>query len=127
MDAGALIYSILSASPDMQTLTGGRIYPMRLPQGTAVPAVAYQLVSRMPNEMTHGQRIYDHARIQVSIFANTYAEMSAVGDACRAAIDGYRSADIIAAVMDLELDHFEDLYDRYHRTQDYRLNLPSPI
>ena len=127
MDAGALIYGILSASPAIQTLAGGRVYPMRLPQGTAVPAIAYQLVSRMPQEMTHGQRIYDHARIQVSIFANTYADMAAVADACRAAIDGYRGGEIIACVMDLELDHFEDLYDRYHRTQDYRLNLPSPI
>ena len=47
---------------------------------------------------------------------------------CRLALDGYRGADSTTAiVLEMEHDQFEDGYDRYHRVQDYRMNLPSPI
>ena len=32
-----------------------------------------------------------------------------------------------AIVLEMEHDQFENGYDRYHRIQDYRMNLPAPV
>ena len=128
MDANTLIYDLLKASPAVQTLAGGRVYPVRIPQATAAPSICYMLVSRMPQECMKGQRIYDKARVQVSIFGSDFSTLAAVADGCRLALDGYRAKDgTTAIVLEMEHDQFEDAGDLYHRVQDYRMNLPSPL
>ena len=126
MDAGTLLYSLLSQSPAVQALCGGRVFHVRVPQGQAMPAVVYQLISQIPQQYILNQRSYDLARVQISIFADSYPTIAPLAAAVRAVLDGYRQDDIISMVLDLETDHFEDGADRYHRTQDYRLNLPAP-
>lgn len=128
MDANTLLNALLRASPVVQAVAGGRVFPVRIPQSSPTPAVCFMLVSRMPQEFTHGQRIYDKARVQVSIFADDFTTLSALADGCRAALDGYRGTDTTTAiVLEMEHDQFEDGYDRYHRVQDYRINIPSPL
>ena len=129
MDAGTLIYSLLSQSPAVVAICGGRVFPVRVPQGQLMPAVAYQLITQMPQEFIGGSRGDDTARFQLSIFSDTYPQAVALALACRKVLDGYRPAPgaTVAVVLDMETDHFEDGADRFHRSQDYRLNLPSPL
>ena len=127
MDANTLIFSLLKASPVVLTVAGGRVFPVRIPQATSAPSVCFMLVSRMPQECMRGLRLYDKARVQVSIFADDFGTLSTLADGCRAALDGYRGQDTTTAiVLEMEHDQFEDGYDRYHRVQDYRMNLPAP-
>ena len=127
MDVGTLIFGLLSQNATIQALCGGRVFPVRVPQGQAMPAVVYQLISQIPQQYIGNQRSYDLARVQISIFADSYPALAPLAAAVRLALDGYRQADIISVVLDIETDHFEDGADRYHRSQDYRLNLPSPV
>ena len=127
MDAGTLIYALLSQNAPLQALCGGRVFPVRVPQGQLMPAVVYQLISQTPQQYILNQRSYDVARVQLSIFADSYAQLTPVAAAVRQVLDGYRQDDIISVVLDIETDHFEDGADRFHRSQDYRLNLPSPV
>ena len=127
MDANTLIFSLLKASPVVLTVAGGRVFPVRIPQATSAPSVCFMLVSRMPQECMMGLRLYDKARVQVSIFADDFGTLSTLADGCRAALDGYRGPDSTTAiVLEMEHDQYEDGYDRYHRVQDYRMNLPAP-
>ena len=127
MDANTLLNALLRASPVVQKVANSRVFPVRIPQSSPTPAVCFMLVSRMPQEYTHGIRLYDKARVQVSIFADDFTTLSTLADGCRLVLDGYRDPDgTTAIVLEMEHDQFEDGYDRYHRVQDYRMNIPAP-
>ena len=127
MDANTLLNSLLRASPVVQSVANSRVFPVRIPQSSPTPAVCFMLISRMPQECMKGLRLYDKARVQISIFADDFVTLSTLADGCRAALDGYRGQDSTTAiVLEMEHDQFEDGYDRYHRVQDYRMNLPAP-
>jgi hypothetical protein len=126
MDAGTLLYQQLTASAAVQALCGGRVFPVRIPQNTPMPAVCYTLISSIPDQYILNLRGDDKVRVQVSVFADTYTATTALAAACRVALDGLRAGSV-ALALDIETDHFEDGADRFHRSQDYRLNLPSPV
>ena len=128
MDANTLLNALLRASPVVQSVANSRVFPVRIPQSSPTPAVCFMLISRMPQECMKGLRLYDKARVQISIFADDFVTLSTLADGCRAALDGYRGADSTTAiVLEMEHDQFENGYDRYHRIQDYRMNLPAPV
>lgn len=75
----AALRAKLVATSGVTTLVSTRIYPDELPQGTALPAIRYSLISDVPDRHVPGFR---EARVQVSVYdddpsptdANTVAE-----------------------------------------------------
>ena len=126
MDAGTFISQQLKGSAAVQAVCAGRVYAVRIPQNTPMPAVCFTLVSNIADQYILNQRSDDKVRVQVSVFADDYATVATVSAACRVALDGLRVGNIGVA-LELEADHFEDGADRYHRSQDYHLNLPNPL
>lgn len=126
MDAGIFISQQLKGSAAVQAVCAGRVYAVRIPQNTPMPAVCFTLVSNIADQYILNQRSDDKVRVQVSVFGDDYATVASVAAACRGTLDGLRVGNTSVA-LDLEIDHFEDGADRYHRSQDYRLNLPNPL
>lgn len=122
MEAGQLIFSLLSSAPDVVALSGTRIYPLRVPQGKPRPAIAYQLVSNV-NDGEPGCYGDDRPRVQVSLFADTYATLCALSAATRAALDGYRSGAIVVTHVN-ETDLYDEQAECFHRPQDYEVEAP---
>lgn len=83
----------LLLQPEVTALVGSRIEPVRNVQGTALPAVAYQVISRT-QEYSHDGPAIGEPRIQLTISGATFTEVLAVADALRPALAGRRFTDV---------------------------------
>lgn len=120
MEPGALLNSLLSQAPAVVALVTDRIYPLRAPQGTPYPYVLYQVVSGTPDTSAQCE-LPDRARVQLSLFAATYPDVTQVHKACRAALHGQEVGDV-AITFDGYQESFQDGALCYLRTQDYLLD-----
>jgi hypothetical protein len=81
------LYNILSSNSALTAVVGSRINPLRIPETSALPAIAYQVVSNRGNMTKSGPSHSDFTRVQVMIVATTYASAIAVGDLVRNAME----------------------------------------
>ena len=123
MAPGALLYSLLTQSAAVTALVDGRVFPLRIEQDTPRPAITYQLISRVPDG-TAACELDDIARVQLSLFADTYAEVEALASACRPVLHRLTTQGVYLELSN-EIDHHDDGADCYFRTQDYRLEIPA--
>jgi hypothetical protein len=68
---------------------GDRVYPMRLPQGSILPAIVFQGISHT-REDSHSGPSLPHPRIQLNCWAETYGGAKNLSRQVRVALDGYR-------------------------------------
>lgn len=87
MKASKAIYNILSSNSELTAVVGNRINPLRIPETSALPAIAYQIVSNRGNMTKSGPSKSDFTRVQVMIVAGTYASAIEVGDLVRNAME----------------------------------------
>jgi len=81
------IYNILSNNAALTAVVGDRINPLRIPEKSELPALAYQVVSNRGNMSKSGPSLSDFARLQVMIVAKTYASAIEVGELLRSAME----------------------------------------
>jgi hypothetical protein len=82
----------LLGQPDVATLIGTRMYPMRLPQGVTMPAVTYNRIFGTSEYGHDGAAHLGRGRIQLDCWADTYEDMVNLAEACRVALTGYVGA-----------------------------------
>ena len=124
MEPGQRLYALLSVAPAVVALTGTRIYPLRLPQESVRPAITYQVVSNAQSApLTCPAN--DTPRVQVSLFADTYAGVCALAAAVRAVLHGRHPGGLVVELAN-EIDQYSDPAACYFRTQDYELDCPRP-
>lgn len=87
MKAVRALYNILSNNAELTAVVGNRINPLRIPETSALPAIAYQVVSNRGNMTKSGPSKSDFTRVQVMIVASTYASAIEVGDLVRNAME----------------------------------------
>ena len=101
-------------------LVGERIYPLRLPQNPALPAIVYQRISRPEDGMAHdgaGSGIA-HPRFQFACYANEgdggYDEAQRVAERLVVALNGFKGQmgsvnvnNVGAAIVDNAFDDYE--------------------
>ncbi|MBG8552355.1 DUF3168 domain-containing protein [Hymenobacter guriensis] len=122
MAPGELLYAALQANPQTAALLGGRIRPNQLEAGAALPAVVYQLVNQQPSARTRRAcTLSDEARLQLTVYAAGYAQMSTVALAVRKAL-----ADTSFS-FDSEGDQYDEAGQIGGRRQDYTIRIPSPL
>jgi hypothetical protein len=91
--------SYLSSVPALTSLIGTRLYPVTAPTDVAKPYCVYFKVS--PNESyTHDGPAYTEPRMQISIFADTYASAKAVESAIRTALHSWEHVTKIEGSFD---------------------------
>ena len=74
-----------------------RIYPTQAPQGVSVttPFVVLNTISTTPTNTKKEASTLDRIRIQVSIFGNNYATITAVGGDIRGALENVLNQDVL--------------------------------
>jgi len=131
MSAVKVAYNILANNAALGSYVSDRINPLRIPQGSTFPAIAYNLVSIIPTPTKSGHSRTDFARVQVSIFAPTYQKCSEVADAVRTAFEVVALPGVFNTVktQTIEFDGQQELTDDeadfagvYQISQDYLIN-----
>lgn len=136
MNAVKVAYNILSNNAALTALVSTRINPLRIPQGTAFPAISYNLISITPTPTKSGHSRTDWARVQISIFATTYQSAAETADAVRNAFEVVTLPGEFNSVFvqTIEFDAQNELTDDeaafagvYQITQDYIINYTREI
>jgi hypothetical protein len=81
-----LVADLLAASGAVTAIAGTRIGPLKRTQDTLLPAITLIRSDVNPITGLSGSHNLDEERIQVDIWAETYAEADALARACRTAM-----------------------------------------
>jgi hypothetical protein len=136
MNAVKVAYNIMSSNAALTTLVSTRINPLRIPEGSAFPAISYNLISIAPTPTKSGHSRTDWARVQVSIFGTTYQSAAETADAVRTAFEVVTLPSEFngVSVQTIEFDAQNELTDDesafagvYQITQDYIINYTREI
>ena len=97
------VAATLKASPAVAALCAGRVYPLKIPQGTILPAVVYQRTFTSPDYTLSGYTS-EGVVLMVNSFAMTYGEAKELALAVRSAM----AAAPLNAILRNETDLYED-------------------
>ena len=126
-----IVYNILSNNSALTALVSTRLNPIRIPQESAFPAIAYNLVSIIASPTNTSHSRTDFARVQVSSFGTTFASATAVAAAVRTALEAvtlpgtFNSVKCQTIEFDGEVHLAEDeagFAGIYHVAQDFIIN-----
>lgn len=124
---GKALYSILTSNPDFAAIAGNRVYPLRVAQGVALPAVAYQKISNTPTKCKESNSGLDRFRVQINIYADKYQQQEQLGGIIRAALDNFSgtvSGEHIASITyETETDLHDDAAEIFFLEQDYTITI----
>lgn len=131
MSAVTIAYNIMSTNTALNTAVGGRISPLRTLQQQTFPQITYRLVSITPNPTKSGHSHTDFARVQISVYAPTYASVLDVSDKIRTAFESVSFPNTFNGVycQNIEFDAQVELTDDeadfsgvFQISQDYIIN-----
>jgi hypothetical protein len=117
------LYARLSGYGGLSALVGTRIYPVRLPQNVALPAVTFQKVTAI-RPSNFGVDTGDvRYRIQIDCWASAMpgetAGANKVAAQVRAALKRYRGGNIQDCFLENEQDFYDDSAELYRVILDF--------
>lgn len=124
------IYDILRWDTTVSGLVSSRIYPQIAPQGASLPYIVYNWIDAPRGHNFDGMTDLVPARVQFSIWTETYAELRPLVDAVSGAMDSLQetvgTVEIASALMIDENDLLNlvpgtDQLRRYGRALDFRI------
>jgi hypothetical protein len=116
-----VVLAVLKAAPAVTAIVGegvdARISPLIRAQTVAPPAVTLQRISLAPVNGLRGHAGLDDVRVQVDVWADSYAGARTLANACRAALQA------AGHQMQSEFDNYEpDVSPELYRiTQDFQV------
>lgn len=84
------LYKHLIADNTVSGIIGTRLYPEMLPEGTALPAMVYQRISRDGLIAHDGPTGLATVRMQLTLLAASYLTLRTLAEAVRVVFDGKR-------------------------------------
>lgn len=119
------LFRKLQSDTTLVGLLGTRMHPGRLPQTPTYPALVYKRVSGVRVRHLRGPAGLAHARLQLDVYAATYAQGKAVADRIRVVLDDlaadYGSVVVQGAFLLMEQDVFEEAVDKHRVILDYEV------
>lgn len=106
------LFALLSADSNLEQLIGGRVYPVIVPQNSAVPHVCFEQTGREGNDptvcnvSTSVQKEYE-----ISSRSKSYFEAKEVADAVRVILNNFSGLMGETAVDRVLLQNEQDLFD----------------
>jgi|TARA_R100000084_G_scaffold74788_3_gene33659 hypothetical protein len=85
----ASIRSILTADSDVSALVSTRVFPYLRQQGTAFPAIVYELEDTEPQQGLDGFQSLTRCELSVTNVAETYSGAKDLASKVRTALNGY--------------------------------------
>lgn len=94
MRAEKVIRSLLLANATVSAAVSNRVYPVTLPEGTALPAIVLDHVSTVeqPTIDANSPLGLVESRISVTVISDTYTQLKTLTDACRVACNFARGS-----------------------------------
>jgi hypothetical protein len=126
MEITEALRTFIAAQPAIAGLIGGagalRWYPLTRPENAVYPCVTYQIISD-PRTYTHdGDTGAIVARIQVTVWAKTYAALTQVSEALIGGLSGYRglmgTVDVNGVFIPNAVDGYQPDTRLYNRNID---------
>lgn len=105
--------SLLTSIQSAVNTAVGRCYPLTAPDKPTCPYAIYFQVSNTPNVVIDNTIAIENARIQVDVYAKTYAQCQSLADGVRSAMIGIDGIPLTAA------DLYEPEVKLYRVTQDF--------
>lgn len=115
----------LKATSAVTTLVSTRIWPGYRKEGTALPAIVYQMVGDNPVNYAGGTTDTAEMRLAVYCLASTYAGAKTLGDAVKTALSGWTDDSGCIWHLDNQRDDIgdamagQDVPEYYAINQDY--------
>ena len=81
------VQTALAGNSAVIAACGGRVYPLRIPQGKLLPAVVYQRVTTSPDTTLQGYQS-ESVTIMINSFALKFSDAKELAKAVRAAMAG---------------------------------------
>lgn len=109
------LFAFLSANTGIQAVVGTRIYPLRVPEGATLPALAYHKVSGPSEHSKDGDMSLNHPRFQITCWAATYAAAKAGRTAVSAALNGFANGSVMGGSVVVDqviVENDMDLHDQ---------------
>ncbi len=116
---GEAIYAELVADAGVTSLVAKRIFPGQVPEGSAMPAVCYSVISDLPQDSLEGgiDRL-KNARLQVDCYAKTYLEAHAVAASVAAVIAALSRPDL-SCVEEIARDLYDNTAELHRVSTDF--------
>lgn len=120
------ITTLLKNDATIATITGGRVFPVPLPQGTEYPAVTFFIVSELRDHTLTEPTNIARPRVQIDVWTIGRNDMHALSKAVRRALDGFSgtvsgvdpySAPFISKLQGVFLENRQELYEPDTKTQ----------
>jgi len=109
MSAEERLYTVLTSSTSIASVTGTRIYPNIMPQAVKFPAISYSRVSNVTyTGLQGGSSGLENPHFQVDCWSTSYAVVKALARSVKQALDG---ADTFKAIPLNDLDMPEQQED----------------
>jgi hypothetical protein len=103
-------------------IAGGRVHPVRVPQGALWPSISVSTVALTPIYVSEGEAGMSTARVQVDVYATTFVEANAVARDVQTALSGSNDAPFENIQLDAEVSTFENETPYLFRViQDYTI------
>jgi hypothetical protein len=83
------LYDYLTGQTSISSVVSTRVYPLKRPQGTALPAITYKVISKIFSHRLSGSDGTARARVQISCFSRNYLQALEMAEALRLCLDGY--------------------------------------
>jgi hypothetical protein len=85
------VFTLLAAAPEVTAIVGAapvRVFPGGvIPQGQAMPAIAWLVVAGMPENMLADRAVVDNQRVQIDCWAADFNSANALFEAVRTALE----------------------------------------
>ena len=108
------IAAALKASPEVSAVCAGRVYPLKIPQGTKLPAVVYQRTYSSPDYTLQGYSS-EGVVLMLNSFALTYEAAKELALAVRSVLAGAP----VNAILRNEIDLHEESADVFCISAEY--------
>ena len=128
------IVALLKANSPINTVVGGRIYPIKAPDNAVMPMITYQRVSNLRESMITGEQPkLTETLFQLDIWVSQYtgqnsgiSTLRTISKNVRELLDAYRGTtsgvDIQAIMSENEFDYpWDEVAKIYGVTQRYRI------
>ena len=108
------VATALKSSPEVTAACAGRVYPLKIPQGTLLPAVVYQRTYSSPDYTLQGYSS-EGVVLMLNSFALTYGAAKELALAVRSAL----AAAPVNAILRNETDLYEENADVFCISAEY--------
>jgi len=114
------LYTALSGSSKI-TVTSSistRIYPLIVPQQSALPAITYARISGGQENNLSGYSSIENPRIQIDCWAETYKEIKTIAENVHTVLN---TTTTFSAILISDMDFYEDDVELYRESMDFKI------